>query len=127
MIEIKNLVFEYAGKQPFLALDDISLKIGAGERVAIVGPSGAGKSTLLKCINQLLKPSAGSVKVNGEEIFGLPNRRIRKIRQKLGMIFQNFNLIQRIPAIENAFENVLRTIKFSNSFVKSTTDSPENS
>ena len=101
MIEIKNLLFEYSGRQPFLALDDISLEIGAGERVAIVGPSGAGKSTLLKCINRLLEPAGGSIKIVGQEVVGLPNKMMREVRQKLGMVFQNFNLIERIPAMDN--------------------------
>lgn len=101
MIQIKNLVFEYAGVHPFLALDDINLGIEAGERVAIIGPSGSGKSTLLKCINRLLEPTVGSIKIREREISGLSKRMMRKVRQKLGMVFQNFNLIQRIPAIDN--------------------------
>lgn len=101
MIQIKNLLFEYSGKQRFRALDDINLEIGAGERVAIVGPSGAGKSTFLKCINRLLEPTSGSIKIAGQEIIALSKKTMREVRQKLGMVFQNFNLIERIPAIDN--------------------------
>jgi len=103
MIEISKLSFEYrlAGTKFSRVLKNINLHIGAGERVAIVGPSGAGKSTFLKCINRLLQPTVGSIKIQGQEIINLSNRKIRKIRQRLGMIFQNFNLIQRISAIDN--------------------------
>lgn len=101
VVIIKNLAFEYSGRQPFLALDDISLEIGAGERVAIVGPSGAGKSTLLKCINRLLEPASGSIQIAGQDTIGLSKKMMRKVRQKLAMVFQNFNLIQRIAVIDN--------------------------
>lgn len=101
MIQIKNLVFEYTGVQPFLALDNINLEIGVGEKVAIIGPSGSGKSTLLKCINRLLEPASGSIKIARQETIGLSKKRMRKLRQKLGMVFQNFNLIERIPVIDN--------------------------
>ena len=118
MIEIKNLTFEYflPGGGQIRALEDINLEVGEGERVAVIGPSGAGKSTLLKCINHLHQPSGGSVKVNGEEISALSNHRIREIRQKLGMIFQNFNLIQRISAIENVLLGRLSYIPFYRKF-----------
>lgn len=103
MIEISRLSFEYrlAGAKSSKVLKNIDLHIGVGERVAIVGPSGAGKSTFLKCINRLLRPMMGSIKIQNQEIMNLSSQKIRKIRQRLGMIFQNFNLIQRISAIDN--------------------------
>lgn len=103
MIEISKLSFEYPldSAKSSKVLKNINLHIGVGERVAIVGPSGAGKSTFLKCINRLLQPMTGSIKIQNQEIMNLSNREIRKIRQRLAMIFQNFNLIERISAIDN--------------------------
>jgi len=101
MIQIKDLVFKYTGVESFLALDGIDLEIGAGEKVAIIGPSGAGKSTFLKCINRLLEPTSGSIKIAGQETIGFSKKKIRELRQKLAMVFQNFNLIQRISVMDN--------------------------
>jgi len=114
MIEISKLSFEYhlAGAKSAKVLKNINLHIGVGERVAIVGPSGAGKSTFLKCINRLLQPIVGSIKIQNQEIMNLSNREIRKIRQRLAMIFQNFNLIQRISAIDNVLLGRLSFIPY---------------
>lgn len=114
MIKIKNLTFEYplAGASRFKALRQINLEIATGERVAIIGSSGAGKSTLLKCINRLHEPCAGSITIDGQEILTLPNAAMRKIRCRVAMIFQNFNLIQRIPAIDNVLLGRLSYVPF---------------
>lgn len=114
MIEISKLSFKYrlaSAKSPRV-LKNINLHIGVGERVAIVGPSGAGKSTFLKCINRLLQPMVGSIKIQNQEIMNLSNREIRKIRQRLAMIFQNFNLIERISAIDNVLLGRLSFIPY---------------
>jgi len=83
-----------------LALDDVDLRVGAGEVVVVLGPSGAGKSTLLRCINRLTQPSSGEVFIGGERI---PDTRseLRRIRSHLGMIFQDHNLVERMSVVKN--------------------------
>lgn len=94
MIEVKNLTKTYTTpNQEIVALDDVSLSVKKGEIFGIIGLSGAGKSTLIRCINMLEKPTKGSVFVDGEEITALENKDLRAARQKIGMIFQHFNLL----------------------------------
>jgi putative ABC transport system ATP-binding protein len=84
------------------ALQDVSLEIARGERVAVMGPSGSGKSTLLNLVCGLDEPSAGTVQVDGIEFSKLDdNARTRMRREKIGMIFQTFNLLSTLTAIEN--------------------------
>lgn len=96
MIAINELRKEYAGTK---ALQGINLEIGRGQFVVLLGPSGAGKSTLMRCINGLVKPSAGEVFVQGEPVHNL--QKLEKIRRKVGMIFQQFNLVKRLTVLEN--------------------------
>ena len=85
-----------------LALDGVSLAIGAGEFVAIMGPSGCGKSTLLNVVGMLDSPSSGSYIFNGEEIAGMPEARLADVRKKnIGFIFQSFNLVDELSVREN--------------------------
>ncbi len=86
---------------PFQAVDDVSLDIGAGERFGIIGSSGAGKSTLLRLINLLEKPDAGRVQVGGKELTTLSRRDLRAARSGIGMIFQQFNLLQNATVHDN--------------------------
>jgi putative ABC transport system ATP-binding protein len=84
------------------AVSEISLQIGAGERVAVMGPSGSGKSTLLNLICGLDEATSGSVRVDGKELSELSdNARTRLRREKIGMIFQTFNLLPTLTALEN--------------------------
>lgn len=99
MIEIKNMDKNFGSLQ---ILTDINLKIEKGEIFGIIGLSGAGKSTLLRCINGLETYHKGSVKVMGTEVANLGPTAIRELRRKLGMIFQNFNLLNR----KNVFDNI---------------------
>ncbi len=104
MIEIKNLSKVYfASGQEVLALDDVSLTVQKGEIFGIIGLSGAGKSTLIRCINMLEKPTRGSISVEGQEITLLSQHELRLARQKIGMIFQQFNLLSS----RTVFDNVL--------------------
>lgn len=82
-------------------LKDINLSIEDGDMYALVGRSGAGKSTLLRCINGLTSYSSGSVKVNGEEIKDLSNKRVRELRREIGMVFQHFSLLERATVFKN--------------------------
>ena len=99
MIEIKNVVKSFGETK---VLKDISINIEQGEIYGIIGHSGAGKSTLLRCINGLESYNEGSVNVMGQEVASLSNDKLRSFRKDLGMIFQNFNLMQR----KNVFDNV---------------------
>ena len=83
------------------ALEDINLRIEKGEFVAVIGPSGAGKSTLLRCINRMHDISEGKLIVDGVEVNSLKGKEIRKFRQRIGMIFQSYNLVTRISVIKN--------------------------
>lgn len=104
MIEVKHLTKIYkTPSQEILALDDVSLQVEDGEIFGIIGLSGAGKSTLIRCINMLEKPTSGTVTINGVEITALEPHELRTARQKIGMIFQHFNLLSS----RNVFDNVL--------------------
>jgi len=91
------------------ALSDVSLKVMPGEFLAIIGLSGSGKSTLLRCINRLIEPSNGSVKFEGVEMTKLPQTELRQMRRKIGMIFQQFNLIKRHTVLKNVLSGGLGT------------------
>jgi D-methionine transport system ATP-binding protein len=94
MIEIRHLTKIYTdGQRETRALDDVSLKVEPGEIFGIIGLSGAGKSTLVRCINMLERPQEGTVLVNGIDMTALGNRELRAARQRIGMIFQHFNLL----------------------------------
>src|SRR5579871_6766140 len=84
-----------------VALRDITLSLTAGERVALIGPSGAGKSTLLRTVNGLVVPTAGRVRVLGQEVSGLGEKGRMRLRRQIGMIFQEFALIERLPVLTN--------------------------
>lgn len=83
------------------ALKNLSLTFEPGEFVVIVGLSGAGKSTLIRAINRLVTPTAGSLKVGGVEMIGIPDTALRKQRARIGMIFQNYNLVRRSSVLRN--------------------------
>lgn len=104
MIEIKNLtkIYPATNSNPAVkALESINLTIKDGEVFGIIGLSGAGKSTLVRCINLLEKPTEGSILINGEDLSLMPPQEIRRRRQKIGMIFQNFNLLWSRTAAGN--------------------------
>ena len=102
MIQLTNVTRSYGTGKDVLALNNITLHIGNGERVAVMGPSGSGKSTLLNLVCGLDEPTSGSVKVEGVELSGLTDdARTRLRREKIGMIFQTFNLLPTLSAIEN--------------------------
>jgi phosphonate transport system ATP-binding protein len=82
-------------------LKGIDLDIHQGEVVCLIGPSGSGKSTLLRCINRLIDPTGGSITVAGHEITRLSGKALRLARHHVGMVFQEFNLVERLSVIEN--------------------------
>lgn len=83
------------------ACKDVSLDIGEGEIYGIIGFSGAGKSTLVRCINLLERPTSGTVSVDGVELTALPEKELRAVRKKIGMIFQHFNLMRSRTVAQN--------------------------
>ncbi len=102
MIEIKNVGKTFKGKDNTVeALKDISLSIGKGEIYGIIGMSGAGKSTLVRCLNYLEKPTTGTVFIEGKNLSECSDKELRKIRTKIAMIFQHFNLLMQRNVIDN--------------------------
>ena len=98
MIEIHNLCKSFGTLE---VLKNISLNIRTGEIYGLVGRSGAGKSTLLRCINGLENYQSGSLKIDGTEIRDLSKQQIRELRRGIGMIFQQFSLIERRTVYQN--------------------------
>ena len=100
MINIEHVSKQFGSLQ---VLEDISINIEQGDIFGIIGQSGAGKSTLLRCINGLEKYNGGSITVDGKEIAGLSQKQLQLVRKDMGMIFQNFNLMNR----KNVYENIM--------------------
>ncbi len=98
MISIQNITKYYSSS---LALDQVSLDIPKGSIYGIIGESGAGKSTLLRCINLLEMPDQGDILIDNQNITHLKGLSLRTIRQRMGMIFQHFNLLSRRTVFEN--------------------------
>lgn len=102
IIEIKGLTKIFTAKDKQIeALKNIDLSINEGDIFGIIGMSGAGKSTLVRCINYIEKPTSGSIIVDGNDLSKLNEKQLRKVRQSMGMIFQQFNLLMQRTAEEN--------------------------
>ena len=98
VLEVKNLRAAYGERQ---ILKGVSFSLQADDFFAVIGPSGAGKSTLIRCVNRLVEPSGGEVIFNGRDIAKVPVPELREVRRNIGMIFQEFNLIERLSVIDN--------------------------
>lgn len=96
---IRGLVKEYRAGQPVLR--GIDLVVPGTGLTAIIGPSGTGKSTLIRCINRLVQPSAGEILFRGEDLAKLSGRPLRRARRRIGMVFQEYNLVERLSVMEN--------------------------
>jgi len=99
VIQVRGLRKAYAGG--VTALDGVSLDVEPGEFVALIGPSGAGKSSLLRCLNGLVTPTEGRVTVDGAAVTGAGRRDLRRIRARIGFVFQQFNLLRRLSVLDN--------------------------
>jgi putative ABC transport system ATP-binding protein len=102
MIELTRVSKRFDGKKQVTALDDITLRVDRGEMVSIVGPSGSGKSTLLNLIGGLDRPTSGEIDIDGRRLSGLSDdERTLVRRDKIGFVFQFFNLLPSLSALEN--------------------------
>lgn len=102
MIRLKNIHKTYtSGTRTITALDTINLHIEAGEIFGIIGRSGAGKSTLIRLLNLLERPSSGEVFLQGQNLCALSEAALRQTRQKIGMVFQHFNLLRMRTVLDN--------------------------
>ena len=90
-----------------MALKGVDVSVDAQEVVALLGLSGSGKSTLLRCVNRLVEPDSGRVVLDGLDITSLNKKALRKARRNMGMIFQEFNLIDRLTVLENVLSGTL--------------------
>jgi phosphonate transport system ATP-binding protein len=106
MLEIRDLVVRRDHKSPRV-LNQISLSVRRGEKIAILGPSGAGKTTLFRTINGFLPIVSGSISVDGIEVSGLRGRRLRNLRSQIGMISQRHDLIDRLNVHQNVMAGAL--------------------
>jgi phosphonate transport system ATP-binding protein len=102
---IRNLRKEYRAGQPILK--DVSITFDGRGLTAIIGPSGTGKSTLIRCINRLVDPTAGEILFHGQDLAKLSGRELRMARRRIGMVFQEYNLVERLSVIENVLSGRL--------------------
>ena len=106
VLVVDELRVRYNAGSPEI-LKGINFEVGENDFFAIIGPSGAGKSTLIRCINRLVEPNSGKIYFKGNEITGMSNRQLRMVRRDIGMIFQEFNLIDRMSVMDNVLSGRL--------------------
>ena len=99
MLQVRHLSKSYVADKPVLT--DINLEIAASGLTAIIGPSGTGKSTLIRCINRLVEPTQGEILFDGRDLVKLDRRALRESRRHIGMVFQEYNLVERLTVMEN--------------------------
>lgn len=105
MLKVEHLTKIYDGG--VLALEDVSFEVPDGRFLAVIGLSGSGKSTLLRCINRLIEPTEGRISWNGEDITNASQEDLRRIRRRIGMVFQHFNLVERSKVLTNVLSGRL--------------------
>lgn len=116
MLRLEKLVKTYkTGDQ---ALKAVELEIPEGQVLALIGPSGAGKSTLIRCINRLVEPTSGQVHLGDVELTSLSARALRRERRRMGMIFQEYALVERLTVMENVLSGRLGYVGFWRSFTR---------
>jgi phosphonate transport system ATP-binding protein len=116
MLRLEDLTKRY--RTGDLALNGVHLEVPAGQVMALIGPSGAGKSTLIRCVNRLVEPSAGRVFLGDAEITRLKRRELRQARRRMGMIFQEFALVERLTVMENVLSGQLGRVGFWRSYFR---------
>jgi len=110
MLTITDLVKVYPTGQSALA--GVSITVDEPQVVAVIGPSGAGKSTLIRCVNRLVEPTSGTIVLDGIEVTAMSRREVRKVRRRMGMIFQEYNLVERLTVMENVLSGCLGYVSF---------------
>jgi len=116
MLRIRDLSKTYRGGDR--ALDGVDLDVPRGQLMALIGPSGAGKSTLIRCVNRLVEPSAGEIVVDGAPVTGLGSGALRAARRRMGMIFQEYALVERLTVMENVLSGRLGYVGFWASWLR---------
>ncbi|KUF10231.1 phosphonate ABC transporter ATP-binding protein [Pseudoponticoccus marisrubri] len=116
MLKLEGLSKTY--KTGDAALSDVTLTIPKGQIVGLIGPSGAGKSTLIRCINRLVEPSAGKVLLGDVDLARLGKTELRRQRRRIGMIFQEYALVERLTVMENVLSGRLGYVPFWRSFLR---------
>lgn len=106
ILKVRDLRASYSASGPEI-LKGVSFSVEADDFFAIIGPSGAGKSTLIRCVNRLVEPIGGEISFCDREITKLPGRQLRMLRRDIGMIFQEFNLIDRMSVMDNVLSGRL--------------------
>ena len=114
MLTIRNLSKSYVPGKPVLR--NISVEIAPRGITAIIGPSGTGKSTLIRCINRLVEPTEGEIVFEGKDIAHLHGQALREVRRKMGMVFQEYNLVERLTVMENLLTGRLGYVSAWNAF-----------
>jgi phosphonate transport system ATP-binding protein len=110
MLRLENVSKRY--KTGDLALKNVTLEIPDGQMIALIGPSGAGKSTLIRCVNRLIDATEGKIFLGDTEITGLSSLELRKARRRMGMIFQEYALVDRLTVMENVLSGRLGYVNF---------------
>lgn len=116
MLSIQDLSKTYSTGDR--ALRGVSLSVARGQMVALIGPSGAGKSTLLRCINRLVTPTSGSIRMDTVDMATLNGRTLRHARSRIGMIFQEYALVERLTVLENVLSGKLGTMPLGRSLLR---------
>jgi phosphonate transport system ATP-binding protein len=116
MLEITGLSKTYPTGT--IALKEISFTVDEPQVVTIIGPSGAGKSTLIRCINRLVEPTSGKIMLDGIDVTALNRRELRKVRRRMGMIFQEYNLVERLTVMENFLSGRLGYVSFWKTYLR---------
>jgi phosphonate transport system ATP-binding protein len=116
MLRLEKLVKQY--KTGDKALKGVDLEVPRGQVLALIGPSGAGKSTLIRCINRLVEPSSGLIELNGEDVTKLGAGGLRRARRRMGMIFQEYALVERLTVMENVLSGQLGYVGFWRSYFR---------
>ncbi len=116
MIRLEELVKQYPTGDR--ALKGVTLEVPKGQVMALIGPSGAGKSTLIRCINRLVEPTSGRVLLGDEDLTRLGARALRRARRRMGMIFQEYALVERLTVMENTLSGRLGFVGFWRSYFR---------
>ncbi|MEM9028017.1 MAG: phosphonate ABC transporter ATP-binding protein [Pseudomonadota bacterium] len=116
MLRVEELVKRY--RTGDVALRGVSFNVEAGEIIGLIGPSGAGKSTLIRCVNRLVEPTSGRIWLGDLELTALKKSGLRKARRRIGMIFQEYALVERLSVMENVLSGRLGFTPFWQSYLR---------